>query len=495
MQSQPVDPSDDDFLSFFNLSFSNNDIPLLPVHAPRSETAIRTPYQIAAATPDLRVTSKMSPVQIPHSDALVAVSRQEAYLQGTLQHLLDAQSEGLLAGLAGRPPQDETSSTSRRTPTPVYSSSGGLKKPKSIVPVRQPAKRRVGLKGARRGIARAISDLASLKIEERTILEGEILQRVETVSTAQRFETKTVGLKEHIDSIESEDTSRQVEDLKGEEKALDREIQELESRLWEMKARHRHLLHEIEGLDNSVQSKLSSFRSALTLAEKESRQFLARPPIGGNRTVTASGLWALPADRRTLHMVQEHYAEEQDVLRERYDAVEKEKDALEAGSGVWDEVIEEVDDVERLLREEMRGMQASLVPENGVGDRIGGMRKILERILRARSRIESKLEVAEARDWKLLVCCIGAELEAMTEGQAVLQNAFEAAQRPIGEGNIFEDGNALISGPRPVSPVDLSEGLEEMANKDPAEARGILDRSDDEDDGPGPDLLISSDDV
>ena len=437
----------------------------------------------------------MTPVQIPHSDALVAISRQEAHLQSTLQHLLDAQSEGLLASLTGGPPQDGTSSTASGTPTPAYSSPGGLKKPKSVIPVRQPVKRRVGLKGARRGIARAISDLASLKIEEGRVLESEILQRAETVSTAQRFETRMVGLKENIDSIESEDTSRQIKDLKGEEKALDHEILELESRLWEMKARHRHLLHEIEGLDNSVQSKLSSYRSALTLAEKESRKFLEMPPTGANRTTTLSGLWALPADRRTLNMVREHYAEEQDVLRKRCDAVGTEKGALEDGSGVWNDVIEDVDDVERLLREEMQRMQAPLIPENRNGDAVGGMRRILERMSKARSRIESKLELSEARDWKLLVCCIGAELEAMTEGQVVLQGALEAAQISKGEESLYEDGNTPSSGPKSVSPVGISERLEDMANQDPAGARGILDRSEDEDDGPGPDLLISSDDA
>ena len=436
----------------------------------------------------------MTSVQIPHSDALIAISRQEAHLQSTLQHLLDAQSEGLLAGLTGGPPQDEASSTGSRTPTTAYSSPGGLRKPRSIVPVRQPAQKKVGLKGARRGITRAISDLTSLKIEEGRLLEGELSQRAEALDTVQRFETKMVGLKRHIDSIESEDTTR-VETLKGEERTLDHEIRELESRLWEMKARHRHLLQEIEGLDNRVQGKLSSYQSALMLVEKESRKFLERPPIPGNRITTTTGLWALPVERRTLQMVREQYAEEQDVLKKRFDDVEAERGALEDGSGVWTEVIEEVNGVEKLLREEMRKLEAPSVPENGNGSTIEGMRKILGHMSQARTRIASKLDISEARDWKLLVCCIGAELDAMSEGQTVLRGALEVAQRAGGEDYVSKNGNAPTTGTESVSPVDLSARLEELGKRVPAETRGISDRSEDEDDGPGPDLLISSEDL
>ncbi len=437
----------------------------------------------------------MTSMDIGYSNALIAISRQESHLQSTLQHLLDAQSEGLLAGLTGAPPQDGTSSTGSRTPTTAYSSPGGPRKPRSVVPVRQPAKKKVGLKGARRGIARAISDLARLKTEEINILKGELLQRAETISAVQRAETRMVGLKEHIDSIESEDTSRQVEDLKGEEKALGHKIRELENKLWEMKAKHRHLIQEIEGLDNTVQSRLSSYKSALTLAEKESIKFLERPPIGGDRTTTTTGPWALPAERRTLQMVREQYAEEQDVLRKRSDNVETERAALEDGSGVWNEVVEEVNGVERLLREEMREIQAPLAAENGNGGAVRGMKKILDHMSKARSRIESKLEVSEARDWNLLVCCIGAELEAMSEGQIVLQGAFDAAQGLEGEDYVNEHGNGPTAGPRLVSPVDLSARLEELGKQDRGKRSGNMDRSEDEDDGPGPDLLISSDDV
>ena len=437
----------------------------------------------------------MTAIQLPQSNALIAISRHEAHLQSTLQHFLDAQSDGLLAGLASSQPQDEISSTGSRTPTTTYSSPGGSRKPRSIIPVRQPPKKKVGLKAARRGIARGISDLASLKFEEGKILESELSERAQILRTVQQFEAKMAGLKGHIDSIESEDTTRKVEDLKVEEGALGQEIQELETRLWEMKAKHHQLLQEIEGLDNSVQSKLSSYRSALVLAEKTSRTFLERPPIQGSETTLTTGLWSLPVERRTLQMLRDQYTDEQDLLRKRFDDVETERGALADGSEVWNEIIDEVNGVERLLREEMREMQAPLVLEDGNGNAIRGMRKILNHMSKARSRIASKLEVSEARDWKLLICCIGAELEAMNEGQTVLQRALEAAERSGGKEYSSKDGDAPVMGARSVSPIELSARLEGLGKQDQAEPRGISDRSEDEDDGPGPDLLVSSDDV
>ena len=481
--------------SLFQLPSSSRDIPLLPILASRDRTPVQIPYKTAPASPDPGSPSKMTAIQLPHSSALIAVSRQENHLQSTLQHFLDAQSDGLLAGLASGPPQDEASSTGSRTPTTTHSSSGGPRKARSIIPVRQPPKKKVGLKGARRGIARAISDLASLKVEEGRILEIEISERAQILSTVQQFEAKMGGLKGHIKRIESEDTTRKVEDLKGEERALGQEIQDLETRLWEMKAKHRQLLQEIEGLDNSVQSKLSSYRSALTLAEKESRTFIERPPIQGSMTTSIPGLWSLPVERRTLQMVRDQYADEQDLLRKRFDDVETERVALADGSGIWHEVVDEVNGVEMLLREEMREIQAPLVRESGNSNATGGMRKILNHMSKARSRIASKLEISEARDWKLLICCIGAELEAMNEGQTVLQRALEAAERSGGEEFVSKDGNAPVMGARSVSPVELSARLEGLGKQDQAEPRSISDRSEDEDDGPGPDLLISSDDV
>lgn len=423
---------------------------------------------------------------LPQNDHLLNISRQEGHLQSKLQNLLDAQSEGLLAGLGGAQSQDEASSTGTRTPTDFGSE---IQKPHGIVPVRQPARKKLGLRGARRGIAKGLGDLANLKGEEGGLIEDELSQREMVLSSVQGFESKSTGLKRLIQEIESEDSSRRVEGLKQESNTLGRDIHEMETKLYEMKARHRHLSREIDSLNSSVQSKLSSYQSALTLAEKDTRKFLARPPVE-NHTVE-TGFWALPKERRTLEMAKDYYTEERSLMKSRLQAVQAERTALEEGGSVWEEVVQGVDTVEKALQGEMQRMQASSTL-NADDENIRAMKEIIKTMQRARSRIESKLDHAERNKWRLLVCCIGAELEAMIQGQEVLEAALASASK---NGSIIEsngetgrqmDGSQIRSQTPEGDPAWDSHSQDQSAP-----TPSLVDRSEDEDDGPGPELLIS----
>lgn len=470
--------------ALFGHASTDKSIPLLPLYASQTPTL----YEIAPASSNLSPPFQEMTDSVPQSDALLALSRQEIHLQSTLQALLDAQSEGLLAGLGGASPaHNEASSTGSRTPTTPELMSH-FHKPKSVTPVRQPTRKKIGLQGARKVIARAISDLANLKSEEGRVLEDEVAHRKGFLSTVSNYERKSTGLREQIRGIQSEDTSRQVEHLKAEEKTLAKSIHDLETQLYEMNARHRQLIREIDGLNNSMQSKLSSYKSALALAEQDIKRFLARPPVETS-TKAATGIWALPTERRTSEMAKEHYSEEQQTLEARFEAVQAEGTALEEGKVVWEDVVQEVNKVEKSLRQEMQRMQSPLVETDEDGT-TKGMKTILQTMRHARTRIESKLDLAETNDWKLLVCCIGAELEALIEGQAVLEGALAASTaggRPHTEADSSKTngtaagGGPLIDDSRPTaSPQDIT-----------SPARGFVDRSEDEDEGPGPELLIS----
>ncbi|KAK4697426.1 hypothetical protein P7C71_g640, partial [Lecanoromycetidae sp. Uapishka_2] len=487
--------------ALFNRSTAKHDIPLLPLHNSHPST----PYRTAPSSPNpqpLRPDpAKMSSPHIPQSDALLSLSRQEVHLQNTIQSLLDAQSEGLLAGLGGGAGQDEVSSVGSRTPT--TENSARLRKSRSPVPVRQPVKRKLGLRGARRGLSRAISDLVDLKGQELSVLEDEVFQRKEVVDTIQNFQRKSTGLKDRIRDIESEDTSRRVEDLKGEATALETEIHDMETKLYEMKARQRHLLREIDGLNNSVQSKLSSYKSALVLAEKDIKRFLARPPLGG-ATATATpkdGIWALPKERRTLELARDHYTEEQAALHTHISAVSTEQAALEEGGEVWEEVVNEVSAVEKLLREEMQRMQApnQLLETSGEQrDASHGMKRILKSMHKARAKIEEKLDLAQTKGWKLLMVCIGAELEAMVEGMGVLEGALEAAGGASGG----EGDQEVLDAEHPTQQRNgTKQGRENedgelarVVSQEDEPPKELLGRSEEEEDGPGADLLISTHD-
>lgn len=429
----------------------------------------------------------------------------------------------------------------------------------SVVPVRQPARRKLGLQGARRGIARAMAQFEGLKAHEEELLEGALAAREEDLAVAEALGRKREGLEARIHGIEEEDASRKVSGLREEERLLDEEIRDMETKLRGMKTRHRYLLDEIEGLDNSVQSKLSSYKAALSLTEKETRNFLARPSafipaaatstpaslgLGGGSSSQRGGnpgLWALPLSRRTLPMAQEQFREEQRALQQRIADAAEERTALEEGKQVWGEVVAEVSDVEKSLRDEMQAQaQAhSLVsrekgktprrggggPENTAsaeaGDGERGMHVILKRIDAARARVEAHLRTCEARRWGLLVCCVGAELEALAQGSAVLRGVLgeegqrvEGAGRRVGygeEGRIAEGLGAIGSSreediidhdshlPSPSLSIrdsrtnrvfsDLRGGATAAADAT-AEEKDEETGDEDEDDGPGADLLL-----
>ena len=565
-------------------------------HAPSSSNTHRS----SSRAPTLRIPPSSSKQQ----DSFFALFREEEHLHKGLQTLIDAQSEGLLAGFAEGASEydseDRRSSSAgegSRTQTsrsPVtlqrYEREGHPISSRIITPIRQPTGRKISLHGARRGISRAISELAALKAEERILLESEVEKKSSEISTARTLTEKREGLESQIRSIEErQNAGGKMEEMRREERVLDAEIRELEMRLWEMRARQVHLVHEIQGLDNRVQSQLSSYTAALQLADKEARDFLRRPPaaltytagsgagVGAHGTTVkkeTSGIWALPADRRTLAMADEHFREEQRLLQEQLEAAETERKALEEGSGVWKAVVREVSALENLLRAETQRLppppdsfpHRSGYRENfrddhsarydgdkdgegegeGGGDGNGanpksGMTAILHQMHHACSQLKSHLAIAERRGWNLLICCIGAELEAVIEGSAVLQEALRvsypsssyspplppissqhASGTATGGGLSSRDSPTLIAndvggrngdGRIPLSALHLPALAADQLDADvllqggvrlahshsqsrPRPERNRITtheevEAEDEDDGPGPDLLIA----
>ena len=425
------------------------------------------------------------------SDALLTVSRQQAYLENQLQVCLDAQSAGLLAGLGHAEDDASTSSvgastptsSSARSPPPPFTSSRSLT-------ARQPSTKPLGLHAARRGISRTIADLAVLKSQQGSLVESELEERGQELDVIEAFTQKQTGLREAIAHIEAEPSSTRISELRAEERTLGTEIEELETKLFTLRNRHKHLLREIEGLDNSVQAKLSSYRESLALAEKDARLFLNTPPgyVADLRGEKEKGFWALPIERRTLELAREDIMGRRGDLRKSWREAEKERVALLEGEGVWNDVVEIVTGVEKRLREEMRGMEKTR------GEQDMGMRRVLQMVEGARQELETKLTIVEDKNWRLLVCAIGAELEALIEGEGVLKGALSASLR---------DDNVRARDTKRDMQDDQREHIEELHGLD--ESRHSVNgvrlpdnthheqdrRSEAEDDEPGPDLLIS----
>lgn len=422
------------------------------------------------------------------SDSLLSLARQEQHLQSHLQVLLDAQSSGLLAGLGHVDPGSIGSNTPASSPAPH--TRHPQTQTQTFQPPRQPPSKPIGIRGARLGISRTIADLAALKAQQSSLLETELEDRGQDLEIVENLARKQEGLRDAIQHIEAAPTTSRISSLRSEERILSDEIAEMETKLLQMKARQRHVLREVAELDNSVQAKLSSYKESLSLAEKEVKSFLTRPPAHvtglGEKE---KGFWALSAERRTLDMAGDDLRDRMEGLRKKWREAEAERVALEEGNEVWSQVCSVVGDVERGLREEMKMMDGRAGRN---GEATTGMRRILDLMGRAKGDIEDKLNLAEEKNWRLLVCCIGAELEAMIEGEGVLRAALGEAEgdEPFQERDWEEPSdhrNELNGLERSV----YSENGVRLAEPSFKPQR----RSEEEDDEPGPDLLISHQDT
>ncbi|CAI7663531.1 unnamed protein product [Penicillium glandicola] len=401
-----------------------------------------------------------------HHDPLLYVERQTKHIQRNLQVLIDAQSEGLLSVVAG--PQRDHISTEVSTST--LSLNASRSQSPSMTPARQPAPKRIGLRAAREGIFQSIYDLLKLREEEREILTSQTNERDNALHDIQNFLSRRNGLEEAITTIHGDEESRRSKQLEEEARNLETDIHEMETRLYEMKAKHRHLVNEISHINNSVDAKLSSYTESLSLLDSDIRNYLRDPPIQPlSQTPGESTFHSLNPKRRTLDMAQEHWNTEQVVLHNRQQKVDAEILALEEGGGVWKQAVSNVTGFEKRLQANMRHYVEMATPtteseaSTPTGYKDGLVRSILDDLEKTTHRIESHLELAEDKDWKLLVCCIAAELEALREARGLLLPAFGL---PVHE----EDAPLNSTSPKNSSLTEHSlEGAHEDSSTDPLE--------------------------
>lgn len=475
--------------------------PLLPTHEQQA-TLVGDAYSLEPVSPHLMTPKPVFDVSASNMASsatfqtpLLAIERKERQLQRDLQALLDAQSEGLIAGLSGAATDDVPSNGTRTPSTSVLGQRAGR-----IVPVRQPVKKKLGLHGARRRILSTIQELSSVKSEEGRILETQVRERDEVLQQVEGFGKKKDGLEREIAGIEGQDESRRLSDLRDEARSVEGEIHELETKLYQMRAVHRRLTAQISELNNSVQAKLSSYTASLSIADAQVRRFLARPPLQDTGFFpTKSPFLSLPPKRRTLEMARDHWLNERELLKKKRGEVALEKEALDDGAVVWKDVVTEISGFEKHIQGEMRrlgtGEKSSQGKDQLQTSPDDGMKKLLEQMDPVIAHIESKFKLAETRDWKLLVCCIGAELEALKEGRLLLQGTLNSVTPGRADESPADDGleNHSTESNGVPGKGGLSEefGLQEQ----PQESSVLVEGLEEEDDEPDPELLISHQDT
>jgi hypothetical protein len=319
--------------------------------------------------------------------------------------------------------------------------------------IHKPRKKRIGLNAARHGISRRIQQLASARAEELDLLDEDLRQLQVTVA--------------------------KTETLQTEASKLELEIRQKEEELWALKRRHRRVLDELADTENSTEAKLSSYKTSLSLLDREVSSFLAHPPNINHVPLSSTSFLSLPVKRRTLEMAREFWQDEFARLAETCEELDADRGALDEGAMVWNDVVKKVAHYEASLQSFMQQTGRTNAPEPT---------KLLEQMESTITYLEEKLETASSRSWNLLVCAIGAELEAFTQGKTVLEEALGVKRKGKEKAtNNFLDHDTLE--------LEHKEQMTGSAIKishsppEPFLAKPKLFDTDDED--PDPELMIS----
>ncbi|GAB7353667.1 hypothetical protein MBLNU459_g4073t1 [Dothideomycetes sp. NU459] len=444
------------------------------------------------------------------NDDLLFFRRKQRQLEADLQILLDAQADGLLAGLDPVSAEDDGASTGSTTPT---AQSLNLRT-RSSTPMQKSAK--LSLRDARKGLYTTIRKLALLKAQESDHLLPDVEECTAIVEQLGAWEKKRQGLKARTSQIEAGTDYQRATELRRQADDMQNDINEAEARLAQLKTQQRRLRREAQEVDNTVQAKLSSYDSSLAMLEKNIKGFLEdaaldREPAtqGHTHSREPDPFWRLPRGKRTLDMAQTAFTNERDMLLSKQQAVETEREALEDGAIVWKDVVKEVSEFERRLREDMarlgngstanpgrRAKQPGMEHDDDADQSSGNMGELLAHLDGTTMQLESKYKLAESRNWKLLVAAIGAELEAFLKGKQILESALTATaedaetdptKEPEGHKSDLAHGSSSKADGQAIHDLD-------QAFDDGARGRAVSD-TDTEDDGPDPELLISHHDT
>jgi hypothetical protein len=393
------------------------------------------------------------------------LKRREMAIEEDLQEMLDMQS----ASLAGGPgdgasmvatEQDNFSDTSSSTPTgtsfystvtsrsklsrslvqPTHSTSGG-----DVIPVRQPKRPKpLGIRAARRGLLKAMMALGDLKAEEDARVNAAISQRKTALARLRKVSGRQNKVTTELKLLEEDDDEplgKELRELEAKRGSLTQEIKELEERLVGLRDKRRWVDDRIHDVRNRREAGLSGYRGALKDVEAEVNAIVRRPPVkpldrefwrglggneGGEGDLEPGGeeFMSLIPERRTLDMAKTWWEAEIRALEKRRKEVDKNREALERGEEMWRETMDLVNTYESGLAKLTKGHISVPVIAKGKekDDGQGGIvQHLLSEMGAVTGALEHKLQVAEKNSWNLLICAIGAELDAFKEAERVLR--------------------------------------------------------------------------
>jgi len=278
-------------------------------------------------------------------------------------------------------------------------------------------------------------DFAALKEEELRTTEDERARRQTALGRVSDLETRKQAVKHEILTLKDRSSNVSSHDLRSEAQAVEQEIHELEGRLMELKAKHRHLIIRAEQFENSAASELSSYEGTLALLNKETKAFLRQPPVkqalsSRHPTQSETDMFVLTPDRRTLDMAKDQWTNELGILESHKNDVQRDQQALLEGAKIWKDTITKVTEFEQQLRSQMKPSHNLLTNDSNQSP----ISDILTSLDSTSTFLEQQLTKAESQNWNLLICAIGAELEAFKQARALL-----APKEVQGAGHFWHD--------------------------------------------------------
>ncbi|KAK5130781.1 hypothetical protein LTR08_001671 [Meristemomyces frigidus] len=470
----------------------------------------RSPSPMAASMippPIVQSTYVSSPQAAPKSAILEKpspLSERQSELEADLQFLLDAQAEGLVRGLGGGPSDDQVSTGSTTPTAQSVRSSSARRKTK-------PVRRKPGLRTTRRGIYNSIVALSAVKQDELQSVDAQVQDNEDTLAQIDTWEQKRAGLQEATQHAHDNEDTVRSQRLRQQANVLQEEINHVELQLSDMKSRHRKLSRQVAVAENSLQARLASYTSSLSMLEVDVQQFLSTKSTGSESLATrlegTSSMWQLSPKRRTLDMAREQYIEDRDAVLQQRQCIEHEKTALDAGAAVWKDVVVQVTDFEKRLRSEMANLNthpshsswegqhtsshsawedSPSQPEQDSSVRLKDLLDHLENVL---EKLEAHFKEAEARDWKLLIAAIGAEIDALRQGKQILESVLGTASDNGHNEELVDTDSSRHGSPRAEEGGNEIDALDKSFETARPATRRV--DSDSETDDPDPDLLFS----
>ncbi|KAK7220073.1 hypothetical protein V2G26_008076 [Clonostachys chloroleuca] len=453
--------------------------------------------------------------------------RQEKSLEKEVQLLLDQQASGLVAGLDGLG-GDDYSDTGSSTPTGTFYSTATSKsrminslhvpnhstRDGNLLPVRQPkASKARGLRSARTGLRRSMAALAQLKLEEDVYVDEALSQRRRALNKLERLnrQRENVTSEMHmLEEDEEEPLGKELRDLSARHDAVNQEIRVLEEKLVGMRNQRKWLRDRMEDVKNRREAGLSGYRGALKNVDSEVTALMHRPPFqpldlealqtGAKKLPPTGGVefLRLRPERRNLDMAKSWWENEVLLLEKRKSQIKKEKEALDNGSEIWDEVMRLVSDYETRLRQLMqepaetsssKGKEKVPSQESIIQSQLPEMDKVV-------TALEGHMKTAEEKRWNLLICAIGAELEAFEEARSMLQHVLDETldkSEELSQSLVADEGQNHDEGSDNEVPPDLLVSHYEDQNNPPsvssADTSPVFQRTTTTDSDVPPDLL------